>query len=120
MTCDRFLPPKAFTNALLHSHDITTLIRDTELHERALFTLAPVDQTSASPRSTFHGLKSNGELNANGSGLVHVPRHESAVAMLLDDELGDQFRKGEIGEVKERGEVDVDVLLRGAERLCGV
>ncbi|EAQ83217.1 hypothetical protein CHGG_09621 [Chaetomium globosum CBS 148.51] len=32
-----FPPPKIFTNALLSNPDITSLIRDTEAHERALF-----------------------------------------------------------------------------------
>ncbi|KFY34136.1 hypothetical protein V495_08206, partial [Pseudogymnoascus sp. VKM F-4514 (FW-929)] len=36
-----FPPPKIFTNALLASHDITALIRDTEPHERALFSVPP-------------------------------------------------------------------------------
>ncbi len=116
---DRFPPPKIFTNALLNSHDITALIRDTEAHERALFTLAPTDQASTSRRSTVHGLKSNGE-SINGSGLVRVPRHDSAVATLLGGELGEQIRKGGTSDSKEKGEVDVDVLLKGAEKLCGV
>ncbi len=114
-----FPPPKIFTNALLHSHDITALIRDTEAHERALFTLVPTDQAPTSRRSTGHGLKSNGE-SINGSGLVRVPRHDSAVATLLGGELGEQINKGGISDNKEKGEVDVNVLLKGAEKLCGV
>ena len=39
-TCS-FPPPKIFTNALLANHDITSLIRDTEAHERALFSVPP-------------------------------------------------------------------------------
>ena len=115
----RFPPPKTFTNALLHSHDITTLIRDTEAHERALFTLAPSDHVSVSRRSTVHSLKSKGEAR-NGSGLVRVPRHGSTVAALLGGELGEQIRKGGTSDGKDKGEVDVDILLKGAERLCRV
>ena len=115
----RFPPPKIFTNALLHSHDITTVIRDTEAHERALFTLAPSDQISTSRRSTFHGLKSNGE-PVNSSGLVRVPKHGTTVATLLGAELGEQIRKGRTSDGKEKGEVDVEILLQGAERLCHV
>ncbi|RMZ85364.1 hypothetical protein DV737_g803, partial [Chaetothyriales sp. CBS 132003] len=36
-----FTPPKIFTNALLGAHEITALIRDTEPHERSLFSLDP-------------------------------------------------------------------------------
>ncbi len=114
-----FPPPKIFTNALLHSHDITTLIRDTEAHERALFTPAPSDESSTSRRSTVHGLKSNGQ-SINGSALFRVPRHGSAVAALLGGELGEQIQRGGTNEGKEKGEVDVDILLKGAERLCRV
>ena len=117
--CYRFPPAKIFTNALLHSHDITALIRDTEAHERALFTPGPPDDASTSRRSTVHGLKSNGA-SANGSVLFRVPRHGSAVAALLGGELGEQIQKGGTNEGKEKGEVDVDILLKGAERLCRV
>ena len=47
-------------------------------------------------------------------------RHVSAVATLLGGELGEQIRKEGAKEGKERGEVDVDLLLKGAEKLCGV
>uniref|UniRef100_L2G9N3 DASH complex subunit SPC34 n=1 Tax=Colletotrichum fructicola (strain Nara gc5) TaxID=1213859 RepID=L2G9N3_COLFN len=36
-----FPPPKIFTNAMLYNSDITSLIRDTEAHERALFSVPP-------------------------------------------------------------------------------
>jgi len=44
----------------------------------------------------------------------------SAVATLLGGELGEQIRKEGARESKERGEVDVHLLLSGAEKLCGV
>ena len=122
----RFPSPKIFTNALLHSHDITALIRDTEAHERALFTIAPSDQVSRSStasiarRSTVHGLNGAGEHYTNSGGLVRTHRSGSAVATLLGGELGEQIRKEGAKESKERGEVDVNLLLKGAEKLCGV
>lgn len=44
----------------------------------------------------------------------------SAVATLLGGDLGDQIRKESAKEGKERGDVDVNLLLKGAEKLCGV
>ncbi len=42
------------------------------------------------------------------------------MATLLGGELGEQINKGGISDSKEKGEVDVNVLLKGAEKLCGV
>ena len=125
-TCCRFPPPKIFTNALLHSHDITALIRDTEAHERALFTFAEPDRGSrpsaanVARRNTFYGLNGAEEPYGNGNGLMRSQRPRSAVATLLGGELGEQIRKEGAKEGKERGEVDVNLLLRGAEKLCSV
>lgn len=122
----RFPPPKIFTNALLHSHDITALIRDTEAHERALFTLAPSDQEShrstvnPARRSTVHNITGVGASHSNGEGILRGQKHGSAVSRLLGGRLGEQIRKEELREGKERGEADVNVLLEGAEKLCGI
>lgn len=107
---------------MLRSHDITALIRDTEAHERALFTFTPPDpQTVGFPhRSTVHGLNATAEPYANGTGLMRSQKQGSAVATLLGGELGEQIRKEGAKESKERGEVDVNLLLNGAEKLCGV
>lgn len=116
-----FPPPKIFTNALLHSHDITALIRDTESHERALFSQVPSKYESSVPhRSTIHPTKDQGEAFLHDSGLMRRPRHGTAAATLLGGDLGEQLRKESLAEQKERGEVDVELLLRGAERLCGI
>ena len=48
------------------------------------------------------------------------PRHGTAAATLLGGALGEQLRKENLAEQKERAEVDVELLLRGAERLCGI
>ncbi|KAL9100436.1 MAG: hypothetical protein Q9163_004181 [Psora crenata] len=113
-----FPPPRIFTNALLHSHDITALIRDTEAHERALFTLASPDQlpgvrdANLPRRTTVH--------NISGSNLGRDQRVGSAVATLLGGDLGEQIRKEGTKDGKERGDVDVNLLLKGAEKLCSV
>ncbi|KAL9586098.1 MAG: hypothetical protein Q9212_001136 [Teloschistes hypoglaucus] len=123
-----FPPPKKFTNALLRSKDITALIRDTEAHERALFKFAPSDSAlppnhpSAPRRPTVYepGSGSGGEHFLNGVRITGAFRQKSAVSTLLGSELGEQLRtdRGQAG--KERGEVDVDLLLQGAERLCAI
>ncbi|MCJ1274046.1 hypothetical protein MMC21_001840 [Puttea exsequens] len=121
-----FPPPKVFTNALLHSHDITALIRDTEAHERALFTLTTAEQgqqpsqASIARRSTVHNPHSAGEPYINGGSLLRNQKTGSTVATLLGGDLGEQVRKESTREGKDRGEVDVNLLLNGAEKLCGI
>ena len=68
----------------------------------------------------MHASKSRKETLLNGSGLIRCPRYGSAAAALLGGELGEQIRREESQEAKERGEVDVESLLKGAEKLCGV
>ncbi|KJZ77645.1 hypothetical protein HIM_02822 [Hirsutella minnesotensis 3608] len=123
----QFPPPKIFTNALLANHDITCLIRDTEPHERALFSVPPPppppsaslrasepDPKPSHRRQTVFNVAS-GEVTAAapGRGTSH-PRRRTAVAAVLGGEMHDQLR------ADRKGEVDVEVLLRGAEKLCGV
>ncbi|KIW05560.1 uncharacterized protein PV09_03437 [Verruconis gallopava] len=131
-----FPPPKIFTNALLGGHDITTLIRDTETHERALFSVPPPpppkaqDPTSNKRRTTVFQSQSAGPgLNVDS---VRAPRRNTAVAAVLGKDLVDRIRKaGGAGagsalgyqayeRGKDKGEVDVEVLLEGAEKLCNV
>ena len=114
----RFPPPKIFTNALLHPHDITTLIRDTEAHERALFTVVPPEQTpheSNTRKSTVFNLEPSKSSTSSYKG----PRSTSAVGRILGVDLMNQIGKG-LGNGRDRTEVDVEVLLRGAEKLCAV
>ena len=117
----RFPAPKRFTNALLRSHDITTLIRDTESHERALFDLAPLISDGTAPRrSTIHPSGGPSERFFNGIDQHRHPKYGSAAATLLAGEFGDEIRKeGEKG-ARERAEVDIEVLLKGAEKLCAI
>ncbi|KND89376.1 hypothetical protein TOPH_06015 [Tolypocladium ophioglossoides CBS 100239] len=127
-----FPPPKIFTNALLSNHDITSLIRDTEAHERALFSVPappPPPSTSlrraaepdAAPapnrRQTVFNVAS-GEVTTGPptrAGSSQQPRRHTAVAAVLGGEMHEQLRRGE-----RRDDLDVEVLLRGAEKLCGV
>lgn len=121
-----FPPPKRFTNALLRSKDITALIRDTEVHERALFKVAPSEPSnlpiyqSVPRRSTVSGLKSGSEHFSNNTGLLRTGRQHPAVATLLGGELGDQLRIEDSQAGKEHGEIDVSLLLKGAERLSSI
>lgn len=48
------------------------------------------------------------------------PRHIAAAATLLGEDLEEQFRREGLKEQKERGEVNVELLLQGAEKLCGI
>jgi len=145
-----FPSPKIFTNALLHPHDITTLIRDTESHERALFSVpppAPPPRAQDPSSSTFGAINNRRTTTFNASGrssvidgsvggganAVRAPRRNTAVAAVLGGDLVDRIRRGGGGGVgsglgyrhfegreRERGEVDVEVLLEGAEKLCSV
>ncbi|QSZ33473.1 hypothetical protein DSL72_005041 [Monilinia vaccinii-corymbosi] len=121
----RFPPPQIFTNALLSNQDITALIRDTEPHERALFSvppppppptqIAPEPKPSSSRRQTVFNVTSGEVAPASGPN-GRAPRRNTAVAAVLGAELHSQVRKTENG----RGEVDVEVLLKGAEKLNAV
>ncbi|KAG7114871.1 hypothetical protein HYQ44_007990 [Verticillium longisporum] len=126
-----FPPPKIFTNALLHNTDITSLIRDTEPHERALFSVPPPpplataqpDPAVAAAASTSHPQDrrktvfavSSGEVTTGGGPTGRPARRNTAVAAVLGGDLHAQLARRRAGD-----DVDVEVLLRGAEKLCGV
>ncbi|GAO19208.1 uncharacterized protein UV8b_05145 [Ustilaginoidea virens] len=129
-----FPPPKIFTNALLSNYDITSLIRDTEAHERALFSVPPppppppppATQSSRSLEQETKGAKRRQTVFNVASGEVTTgapsrgatnPRRHTAVAAVLGGEMHAQLRRG---ETDRKGDVDVEMLLRGAEKLCGV
>ncbi|KAF1985750.1 DASH complex, subunit Spc34 [Aulographum hederae CBS 113979] len=127
-----FPQPKIFTNALLQHHDITTLIRDTETHERALFSVpppppAPKAQDSDRRNTVFNLNGSTSVIGGGGTNAVRAPRRNTAVAAVLGGDLVERIRKGGGGGVgsglgysREKSEVDVDILLEGAEKLLGV
>ncbi len=122
-----------FTNALLSNHDITSLIRDTEAHERALFSVpppppaaassnnSPADpppaQSSASRRQTVFNVAAGEVTTGPPTTRGGAPRRHTAVAAVLGGDLHAQISRPGPGG---RADVDVDVLLRGAEKLCGV
>jgi len=120
----RFPPPKIFTNALLAPHDITALIRDTEPHERALFSVPPPPPRDASlypdPRASTASRRqtvfnvADGEVTSSAATTTRAPRRNTAVAAVLGPDLNAEIRKN---ENLPKGELDVEVLLRGAEKL---
>ncbi|KAI0554813.1 DASH complex subunit Spc34 [Xylaria curta] len=124
-----FPAPKIFTNALLSNHDITSLIRDTEAHERALFSVPPPpppataqpqeNEKKSSRRQTVFNVTS-GEVttSANTGRAGTAPKRNTAVAAVLGGDLHDQIRRSERRGGKDQ--VDVEILLQGAEKLCGV
>ncbi|TKA66203.1 hypothetical protein B0A55_08628 [Friedmanniomyces simplex] len=121
-----FPPPKMFTNALLHTHDITALIRDTEAHERALFHLAPpplpskASEFASSASSSAAPASSTAGRRATTYG-ARQPKSR-AVAAVLGGDLYQKTRKaadtGTAG--RQKGDIDVEVLLEGAEKLGAV
>lgn len=136
----RFAPPKIFTNALLQNHDITSLIRDTELHERALFSVPPPPAAPKHADPSASTNRRNTIFNANGTGsniaggganAVRAPRRNTAVAAVLGNELVEKIRRGGGGgagsglgyrtyDGANKNEVDVESLLEGAEKLLNV
>lgn len=135
-----FAPPKIFTNALLQNHDITSLIRDTEPHERALFSVPPPPaapkhtdpSASANRRNTiFNANGAGASISGGGANAVRAPRRNTAVAAVLGNNLVERIRQGGGGgagsglgyrkyDGNNKNEVDVESLLEGAEKLLGV
>lgn len=133
-----------FTNALLYNDDITSLIRDTEAHERALFSVpAPLPAAKATPAETaaaaaFKSGKSDtassstkrrqtvfnvaaGEVTTGPPAArpSAAPRRQTAVAAVLGGDLHAQIGQ-RAGGGNGGGDVDVNILLKGAEKLCSV
>ncbi|KAK0725448.1 DASH complex subunit Spc34, partial [Lasiosphaeris hirsuta] len=125
-----FPPPKIFTNALLANHDITSLIRDTEAHERALFSVPPPlpAATNQNPDPPKPSSRRQTVFNVAAGEVTTGPppsstrsgpaRRNTAVAAVLGGDLHAQIvRRGGSGG---GGDVDIEVLLHGAEKLCAV
>ncbi|KAF2876766.1 DASH complex subunit Spc34 [Massariosphaeria phaeospora] len=135
-----FPRPNIFTNALLQQHDITSLIRDTESHERALFSVPPPPplpkaqdpSVSSNRRNTVFSTNGSGAtISGGGANAVRAPKRNTAVAAVLGTELVERIRRGGGGgagtglgyrtlDGGNRAEVDVETLLEGAEKLLGV
>jgi hypothetical protein len=121
----RFPPPKIFTNALLGNHEITSLIRDTEPHERALFSVDSrakpfPTQRRSHRRTTVFPADEGSRLPLFSA----IPRKQSAVARVLGSHMLQEIEayRGNASDRKpgSSGGVNVDVLLKGAEKLCSV
>lgn len=121
-----FPPPRIFTNALLGPHDITALIRDTETHERALFQTDPsvkainASQRRSTRRGTVFPSETEGESMASRIYAARNSKSQSAVARVLGSDMMEEIKRSAGTSSRGRGEVNVDVLLRGAEILCNV
>ncbi|KAJ5335361.1 hypothetical protein N7452_007764 [Penicillium brevicompactum] len=121
-----FPRPRIFTTALLGSHDITALIRDTEAHERALFQVDPAakshgSQRRATRRGTMFPAESEPESMASRIYSARNNRNQSAVARVLGHDMMEEIKRSAGTSTRgPRGEVNIEVLLRGAEILCDV
>ncbi|CZT14107.1 uncharacterized protein RCC_00082 [Ramularia collo-cygni] len=118
-----FPGPKRFTNALLNANEITSLIRDTEQHERALFHLAPPPLPSRSTLSSDNtpGIVAAPQPNQSRRATMYgggrqTPRNKAVAAVLG----GDLYQRTRREGMRAKGDVDVEVLLEGAERLLNV
>lgn len=128
-----FPPPKPFTNALLAPHDITALIRDTESHERALFSVAPPPVPSKAQVHHFSSTVTTAPGQPRPSlapSAARQPRRHTAVAAVLGGDMYRRIKSRELPDPsaryaqgpasREKAELDVELLLHGAEKLCAV
>lgn len=126
-----FPQPRIFTNAILHTNDITALIRDTEYHERALFSIVSPNELSSTSDPTEDPAKRSTVFDVNdeslGASAVRAPRRTNAVAAVLGGDMADRIRRERVAEGNNRRKtgnkqegLDIELLLRGAEKLCGV
>jgi hypothetical protein len=95
--------------AILKSSNIVSLIRDSDEQERALFTVPK-------PAHSLEGASSS-----------TAPRRNTAVQSVLGGEMIQRLRRGGaggmaggVGGAPGTSEVDVDLLLQGAEKLTNV
>ena len=126
-----FAAPKMFTNAMLHTNDITSLIRDTEAHERALFSPTTGEEDADHKRRTGAASKRktipfSGQEEPDYDKKFHAPRKGSAVAAILGGDLSHRIQREYQRDTQENrrdrrqqgDNFDVELLLTGAERLC--
>ncbi|KAK2808237.1 hypothetical protein FQN50_004979 [Emmonsiellopsis sp. PD_5] len=114
-----------------HDHDITALIRDTEPHERALFSIDPASSSSrntnrrATRRGTMFppaegGGGDGGDSMASRIYAAKNNKNQSAVAQVLGGDMMEEIKRSTGAGNGAGNGINVDVLLRGAEMLCGV
>ncbi|MCJ1314455.1 hypothetical protein MMC25_008137 [Agyrium rufum] len=109
-----FPAPKIFTNALLYSSDITALIRDTEPHERALFssgnTNARVFDNGRGEHATYGHLPSDVPIKNN-------TQRNTALRSLVGSDVLHRIRQENEKQSRERGDIDMNCLpIEGASR----
>lgn len=116
-----FPKPKIFTNALLSTHDITSLIRDTEQHERALFHLAPPPLPKVGSSDFATSVPSTAAQSRERRTTTYGARQPKSkvVAAVLGGDLYSQTRSTNIPG-RPKGDLDVELLLHGAEKLANV
>ena len=118
-----FPGPKIFTNALLANHDITRLIRDTEQHERALFHLASPPLPPKTSATDFGAAASTTTLQPTTARRATTygtrnPKNKAVAAVLGGDLYQKTRAVGSAG--RQKGDLDVEVSLHGAEKLAAV
>lgn len=101
---------------MLFNQEITALIRDTEPHERALFSLDPTvtNNINSDSKSAISAAQSRRKTLAQAQ-----QKQSSAVARVLGNDMLRQIQRSSRDSGRSRG-VDVEVLLQGAERLSSV
>lgn len=96
-----------------------SLIRDTDVHERALFTVPSSTHVRPSEANAKPLLRDKTRVSV-------APRRNTAVYSVLGGDMIEQLRRGGAGGVEggiggiATNEVDVELLLLGAEKLVDV
>ncbi|KAF2807895.1 acyl-CoA dehydrogenase NM domain-like protein [Mytilinidion resinicola] len=100
--------------------------------EQISFCAASIAELPSSRRNTiFNPNGGSTSITGGGANAVRAPRRNTAVAAVLGTELVERIRRGGGGgagtglgyrtfDGTNRNDVDVEVLLEGAEKLCGV
>lgn len=116
-----FPKPKIFTNALLNTQDITSLIRDTEQHERALFHLAPPPLPKVGSSEFGSSIASAPQQSHGRRTTTYGARQPKSkvVAAVLGGDLYSRTRATNATS-RQKGDLDVEILLEGAEKLSAV
>lgn len=97
------------------------MIRDTEPHERALFSIDPSAINRSSQASTVRPTVVENALHGRKSLFPSAqPVKQSAVTRLLGTEMLREIRQSTGNAARSQERVNVEVLLRGAEKLCKV
>lgn len=118
---------------MLNAPDITALIRDTETHERALFSLATPNDSSIGKSTFDNPARRSTAFNVQEEGPKHehtfrAPRRGTAVAAVLGGDLQQQIKREYTRNNRDprrekrdyKDDIDVEILLKGVEKLCNL